>query len=381
MLAPVVFCCCLVLVAASPALFLLAAIIDVFAGGRRTDVFAGGRRTDVFAGGRRTDVFAGGRRTLRFVAFGVTYCAYEVLGMIAVFGLWIASGAGARIHTPAFQDRHYRLMALWLKGLQRVATRLFHIEVLIEDKPAPEPGPVLVFSRHGGAGNSLLLVATIMLEYRRHPRIIMLEKLQWEPLFDTLLNRLPNRFIRHGAAGRDAQIEAIGNLANGLGHRDAFVLFPEGHDFKPQLRERAIAHLRKRGHIESAQRAERMANVLPPRHGGVMAAIGNAPDADVIFVAHTLFEDVGSMGQLWQRIPLKEPVLARFWRVPAASVPRETEELISWLYGWWSRIDAWISDKVTAPDEPMREPMRKPMQELGREAVVPPSTDMAPPLQ
>jgi hypothetical protein len=327
-LAPVVLACSLLLVVVSPVLFLLAAIIDVF---------------------------AGGRRSLRFTAFGVTYCAYEVAGIVAVFWLWVAAGAGTRIHTAAVQDRHYRLMAWWLRGLQRVATRLFHIKVLIEDRPPPEPGPVLVFSRHAGAGNSLLLVATLLLEYDRHPRIIMLEKLQWEPLFDVLLNRLPNRFIRHGASGREAQIEAIGTLASRLGDRDAFVLFPEGHDFKPQLRERAIAHLRKRGHHESATRAEQMANVLPPRHGGVMAAIANAPDADVVFVAHTLFEDVGSVGQLWQRIPLKSPVLARFWRIPGAAVPQETEELISWLYGWWSRIDAWISDKVTQPDEPVEE--------------------------
>ena len=75
-----------------------------------------------------------------------------------------------------------------------------------------------------------------------------------------------------------------------------------------------------------------MANVLPPRHGGVMAAIGNAPDADIVFVAHTLFEDVGSIGQLWQRIPLKEPVLARFWRIPVAEVPEGTEELrVRWV--------------------------------------------------
>jgi len=93
-----------------------------------------------------------------------------------------------------------------------------------------------------------------------------------------------------------------------------------------------------------------MANVLPPRHGGVMAAIRNAPDADVVFVAHTLFEDVGSIGQLWQRIPLKEPVLARFWRIPVSEVPEDSEDLIAWLYGWWSRIDAWISDKVTEPE-------------------------------
>ena len=349
-LAPLVLCCSLLLVVASPVLFVLAAIVDLF---------------------------AGGRRSLRFVAFGVAYCAYEVAGIVAVFWLWIASGAGARIHTPAFQDRHYRLMAWWLRGLRTVATRLFHIEVKIEDRPAPEPGPILVFSRHGGAGNSLLLVATLLLDYGRRPRIIMLEKLQWEPLFDTLLNRLPNRFIRHGASGREAQIEAIGALASGLGDRDAFVLFPEGHDFKPQLRERAIAHLHKRGHHDSAARAERMANVLPPRHGGVMAAIGHAPDADVVFVAHTLFEDVGSIGQLWRRIPLKEPVLARFWRITAAEVPpgapqgaesdEETEELIAWLYGWWSRIDAWISDKVTEPEEPVEE------------IAVPPTSDLSDP--
>jgi hypothetical protein len=262
-------------------------------------------------------------------------------------------------------------MAWWLRGLQTVATRLFHIEVHIEERRPPEPGPILVFSRHGGAGNSLLLVATLLLDYGRRPRIIMLEKLQWEPLFDTLLNRLPNRFIRHSASGREAQIEAIGALASGLGDRDAFVLFPEGHDFKPQLRERAIAHLRKRGHHDSAARAERMANVLPPRHGGVMAAIRNAPGSDIVFVAHTLFEDVGSIGQLWQRIPLKEPVLARFWRIPVAEVPEGTEEQIAWLYGWWSRIDAWISDKVTEADEVL--------DDLTEEIAAPPTSDLSDP--
>jgi len=332
-LAPVVACCALLLLVISPVLFVLAAIVDVF---------------------------AGGRRTMRFVAFGVLYCAYEVAGIVAVFWLWLASGAGARIRSEACQERHYRLMAWWLRGLQSIGTRLFHIEVVIEDRPPPERGPILVFSRHAGAGNSLMLVATLMLEYGRHPRIIMLEKLQWEPLFDVLLNRLPNRFIRHGAAGRDAQIAAIGALATGLGDRDAFVLFPEGHDFKPALRERAIAHLRKQGHHESAARAERLANVLPPRHGGVMAAIANAPAADIVFVAHTLFEDVGSIGQLWRRIPLTEPVLARFWRIPNAVVPEETDELISWLYDWWSRIDAWISDKVTEPDRPVEEAIEAP---------------------
>src|SRR5256886_17595392 len=100
-LAPVVLCCSLLLVVASPILFLLAAI---------------------------GDLFAGGRRSLRFVAFGVTYCAYEVAGILAVFWLWIASGAGARVRTPPFAERHYRLMASGVRGLQTAATRPFHIE-------------------------------------------------------------------------------------------------------------------------------------------------------------------------------------------------------------------------------------------------------------
>jgi hypothetical protein len=321
-LAPAVGACALVIVVASPLLLVAAALLDLAV--------------------KR-------HRTVRVVAFGIVYCAYEVAGLLAVLALWLASGAGLRIRSERVQEQHYRLMAWWLRGLRTVAGRLYRIEVVIEDQPPPTPGPILVFSRHAGAGNSLMLVAMLLLDYGRHPRIIMLEKLQWEPLFDALLNRLPNAFIRHGDGGRDAQLEAITRLASGLGDHDAFVLFPEGHDFKPHLRTRAIAHLRKGGHHESAERAEQMANVLPPRHGGVMAAMAGAPDADVVFVAHTLFEDVGSLGDLWHRIPLDSPVAARIWRTPVSEAPTDPQEAIAWLYRWWERIDAWISDHVVGP--------------------------------
>ena len=98
----------------------------------------------------------------------------------------------------------------------------------------------------------------------------MLAKLQWEPLFDIMLNRLPNRFIEHDAANRQRYLDLIGELATGLDDTDAFVLFPEGHDFTYVKRLRAIAHLRRKGHHEAARKAERMERVLPPRHGGVM---------------------------------------------------------------------------------------------------------------
>lgn len=296
------------------------------------------------------DLLTGPRRwrTVRVVAFSAVYCAYEVAGLTALAWLWAQAGVGTRLRAPGHQEQHYRLMEWWLEGLRSSSARLFHLRVEVETDAERRDGPILVFSRHGGAGNSLMLVATVMLEYQRHPRIIMLEKLQWEPMFDTLLHRVPNRFIRHGAATRDAQIAAIGELATGLGPHDAFVLFPEGHDFTHHRRARAIGHLRRQGHHEHAERAEQMPHVLPPRLGGVSTAIGHAPEADVIFVAHTVFEDIGSLADLWRRTPLPGSVAARYWRIPAAEVPVPGEALTEWLYDWWARIDTWIGERTGA---------------------------------
>ena len=48
-----------------------------------------------------------------------------------------------------------------------------------------------------------------------------------------------------------------------------------------------------------------------------------------------------------------------------------TEEQIAWLYGWWSRIDAWISDKVTEADEVL--------DDLSEEIAAPPTSDLSDP--
>lgn len=229
--------------------------------------------------------------------------------------------------------------------------RLFRLRIYIEDRPEPRPGPILVFSRHAGPGNSLLLIGTILVGFRRRPRVVMLAKLQWEPLFDIMLNRLPNRFIRHDPTRRDLYIKAIGDLASGLGEMDAFVLFPEGKDFTPRVRTRAIEHLRGKGHSSAAERAEKMIHVLPPRPNGVIAAIESAKDADIVFVAHSVLEDIGSFKALWNRIPLEHSVHARYWRISPGEVPREHDQLIEWLYGWWERIDRWIAERVESPAE------------------------------
>lgn len=315
-LAPLVLALCLVLIALSPFALLLAAIADLF--------------------------LPGSWRTFRLTAFGIFYLIYEAGGMIGLFLLWVASGFGLRIRSEKWREIQYKFMTLWLLGMYRAVGLLFGLRIHIEDRPKPQPGPVVVFCRHAGPGNSLMLVGTLMIAYGRRPRIVMLAKLQWDPLFDTMLNRLPNRFITHDKKSSSQYVAAIGDLATGMGDRDALVLFPEGRDFTQRLRLRAIEYLKDKGFERYAERAEQMQNVLPPRHRGPLAAITNAEGADVVFVAHELLEELGTFKGLWSRVPLTDPIEARYWRIPAAEVPRTEQEVIDWLYSWWETIDEWV---------------------------------------
>lgn len=321
-LAPLAFALSLALLALSPVFLLAAALADLF--------------------------LPGSWRTLRLAAFATGYLALEVVGLVMMVALWVWGGFGMRMRSPKMVQTGYGFMRWWLRRIDLMVRRLFKLHIFIEDRPDPRPGPILVFCRHAGPGNSLMLIGTLLIGYRRAPRIVMLAKLQWEPLFDIMLNRMPNKFIRHDPERRHLYLEAIGGLAKGLGDADAFVLFPEGKDFTPRVRMRAIDYLRRKGHDSSAERAEKMAHVLPPRHNGVLAAMESAPDADVVLVAHSVLEDIGSFKDLWSRIPLQHPIHARYWRIPPGEVPKERDALIEWLYQWWERIDRWIEERAHA---------------------------------
>jgi hypothetical protein len=319
-LVPFGFVVCVLLVVAAPVLLAVVAAIDLLSDRRMP--------------------------TVRIVALAVVWALFDVLGLLMLLVLWPVSGRTLIARLDGARDAHYAVMRFWTAGVGWAAGRLFGLRIRIEDPPQRRLGPVLVFSRHAGPGNSLMLVGMLMRVFRRRPRIVMLEKLQLEPFFDVIGNRLPNRFIRHDPAHRDRSLEGIAGLAAGTGEADAFVLFPEGKDFTPRLRQRAIASLRRRGHEDEARRAERMERVLPPRSAGVAAAVRSAPEADVVFVAHTVLEDVGELRSLRRLGRLGRPVLARYWRIPASEVPRDEEALVPWLYEWWARIDAWIDART-----------------------------------
>ncbi len=300
-------------------------------------------------------VVPGRWRPLRLLAFFLLYLSLEVVGLAAALLLWVASGFGWRLRTRAFVDAHYRLLRVLLAVVDKAARAIFRVDVETDDEgwsPLDDgiPGStnaMIVLSRHAGPGDSFLLVRTLMnRDHLRRPRIVLRDTLQLDPLVDVLLHRLPVAWVPSRPGPGQDVAAAIGRLAAGMGEEDALLIFPEGGNFTTARRTRAIAALRSLGHRTQAERAEAMAYVLPPRPGGVQAALAGAPYADVVFVAHTGLEHLDSPAAVWRELPMDQLLHLRWDVVAAGDVPRESEAQISWLYEQWATIDAWIGART-----------------------------------
>lgn len=314
--------------------------------------------------------FSTGRwRPLRLLWILTVQLVLESVVLLALLALGVASGFGWKIHTPWFERRHYLLARWWLVRLFREARRVLRLKVTTEGpRPDASPGqPLLVCSRHAGPGDSLVLMYALLHWYDREPRVVLKDTLEWDPMIDVLLHRVPSRFIS-GRPGEHVE-EQIAQLAAGLDQNDAFVIFPEGGNFTPQRRTRAIESLRERGFHEMAARAEGMRNVLAPRPGGFLAALGAAPEADVLLVAHTGLDHLLTVGDVWRELPMDKEIVMRWWRVSRNEIPHGREEQIDWLYSWWADIDRWVEQHQPAdlgPIDPFGRLGRRPRQDLNQ---------------
>lgn len=332
-------------------------------------------------------------RPLRVLWLLAVYLAVEAVALAAMLGLWIGSGFGWRVSTPAFRRAHYRLCGAALRTLYRQACWALRLTVRVAgpgparpvwpgppgpvpvavspatpwgtagepSEPAPRGGraragwpgadrPVLVLCRHAGPGDSFLIAHALINWYDRDPRIVLKDALQWDPAIDVLLHRLPNRFIAPGAGTRSER--QVATLAATLGRTGALVIFPEGGNFTPRRWERAIERLHRLGLHQMAGRAAGMRNVLAPHPGGVLAALDAAPRADVVFVGHTGADHLLTVGDVWRELPMDKVLVMRWWLESRDAVPDDPAARVEWLYRWWARIDAWISENRPAGAEP-----------------------------
>jgi hypothetical protein len=117
-------------------------------------------------------------------------------------------------------------------------------------------------------------------------------------------------------------------------------LFPEGANWTPTRRWRAIRHLNQGDLEDEARTAGLMTNVLPPRSGGVFACLDAHPGLDIVMVAHAGLDRIVRVREAWESLPLDSSMSVRMW--DASGVPEPNDDRQAWLTREWAIIDEWI---------------------------------------
>ena len=287
---------------------------------------------------------------LIFTRLVVAYCALELATLIACGALWLASGAGLLMHTALFQHLHYRLLRWFVHGFARRWMTLLEIQVTADEpsdalRAMETDRPLLFFSRHAGPGDTILLIDRLLTRFDRLPSIVFKQSVAIDPSVDLIAHRLPHAVLDTAEKQEcEARIEEV---AAGLGQHGVLLLFPEGGNFTSERRGRAVRSLRRTGRRREAAKADRMAHVLPPRPSGALAALRGAPQADVIFAAHSGLGLAAFPREIWRAAPLRKTLDTHMWLSPAAERPLDAEAQVAWLYAWWERLDEWIDEQGT----------------------------------
>ena len=108
-----------------------------------------------------------------------------------------------------------------------------------------------------------------------------------------------------------------------------------------------MERLRERGRPEAAERAAARPWVLEPRSRGVAAIRENAPDVDVLVIAHTGLEMLAGPWKVVRAVPFRNRLLLRGRFFRGEEVPSRPEEVARWLDEQWTGINDWVAERIS----------------------------------
>jgi 1-acyl-sn-glycerol-3-phosphate acyltransferase len=280
-------------------------------------------------------------RFTRIVGLGIAFCVVETFGLVMAFLLWIASGFGLWMRSMPIQRLHLWVFGMWLEMITAAIRTFLGFEFEFSSQQLPE-GPSLVFSRHAGPGDALLVAHSLIRDHERKVRMLGTTKLLWDPFFNHVVRRLPFHFCEQDPADPERELAEVRKSAATIEVDGAMIIFPEGGNYTPKRWLEAQERLERRGLTDRADRARRMTHVLPPRTAGAVAALDAAPHANVVFVAHVGLDDLFSLGDLWRRVPIRRTVQATYWAADRPVASSGSETTAEWLWAQWELVDLWI---------------------------------------
>lgn len=270
------------------------------------------------------------------------WLAGEAVGLVVLAVIWVASGLGRR--SPKLTGWTWRTQQAWAGWMFGSARLLFDLRLSVEGEGAAAAGPFLLFVRHTSILDNLLPSLVVSRPLGIRLRYVLKRELLVDPCFDVAGTRLPNHFVRRDS-GDPREIEAVKDLARGLGSDDAVLIYPEGTRATPERRERALERIAKRD-PDRARRLSGLKRCLPPRQGGPMALLDAAPDIDVVLFMHAGLDGLRRVRDVWRGELVRRPIRVRLERVPRRVIPGGAAAA-GWLDSTWEDIDRWVDASLS----------------------------------
>ncbi len=275
---------------------------------------------------------------LRLWLFALVFCAHEWIGIGYAFFLWLTGGFGRRMDFEA----HVSMQGWWSTSLLSWANRLLAVHLDAGTDPMPS-GNVIVLSRHASMVDAIIPAHLFPTHFGRPVHYVMKKELEAVPNIDIYGHRLGNHFVDR-TGNTESEVAQIAKLAE-QAHPDAgLVIFPEGTYATPAAKRRIGAALTRRGDETASRLNDELTHLLPPKPAGVLSLLAQCPDSAIVILAHTGLEGVAEFGGLRRQLPLRHPVLVRWWEIDRSTVPTEPAEQVAWLNNQWRHLDDWVTE-------------------------------------
>ncbi len=275
---------------------------------------------------------------LRLWIFALVFCLHEWFGISYALILWIRGGFGRRLDLRP----HMAMQGWWSTSLLRWAGRLFDVRFDIDTNPMPA-GNVIVLSRHASMVDAIIPAHLFPQRFHRPVQYVIKQELQLVPNIDIYGHRLGNHFVdRDGDT--QTEVENIARMTDIAKPEAGLVIFPEGTYATPANKKRIGQSLERRGEHVAAELNDELVHLLPPKPAGTLALLANCPHSPIVILAHTGLEGVAELSGLRRQLPLRHPVVVRWWEIDRAGVPTDPKDQVEWLNDQWRRLDTWVSE-------------------------------------
>lgn len=271
---------------------------------------------------------------IRLIAFGWLYLLGEVWGLLIL-------GLTALLPRSLSEKTTFALQTRWAAWNLRAVQYMFGLQLVADGHHEILPGPIILLSRHASLIDTLLPAWFISRSTDLKLRYVLKKELLWDPALDIAGNRLPNHFVDRGASDKEADLDAIRELARGLRSDEAVLIYPEGTRYSDEKRLRYRRRFGNRtGRV--AQIAVGLRRVLPPRPGGTLALLEGS-SADVVVLAHRGLEGFARVKDMWSGGIVGSRIDVYFRRIDRSRIPETRSERVEWLFETWSEIDSWVA--------------------------------------